>query len=135
LVTVLEAGEIGGAALDVYEQEPLPPDHRLRSDAPPCRNVACRWFRVFRGREHDSSVYSSRGSTSTHERVLNFWIERRVYGIAPTKMLELLSAVAGEAADGSIYGLHKALDKLKDKAPHLVQDRRFQKLATQAFLD
>jgi phosphoglycerate dehydrogenase-like enzyme len=29
LVTVLEAGEIGGAALDVYEQEPLPPDHRL----------------------------------------------------------------------------------------------------------
>jgi D-isomer specific 2-hydroxyacid dehydrogenase, NAD binding domain len=29
LVTVLEAGEIGGAALDVYEQEPLPRDHRL----------------------------------------------------------------------------------------------------------
>ena len=29
LVTVLEAGEIGGAALDVYEQEPLPPDQRL----------------------------------------------------------------------------------------------------------
>jgi phosphoglycerate dehydrogenase-like enzyme len=29
LVTVLEAGEIAGAALDVYEQEPLPRDHRL----------------------------------------------------------------------------------------------------------
>ena len=29
LVTVLEAGEIAGAALDVYEQEPLPSDHRL----------------------------------------------------------------------------------------------------------
>jgi phosphoglycerate dehydrogenase-like enzyme len=29
LVTVLEAGEIAGAALDVYEQEPLPCDHRL----------------------------------------------------------------------------------------------------------
>ena len=29
LVTALEAGEIAGAALDVYEQEPLPWDHRL----------------------------------------------------------------------------------------------------------
>ena len=29
LVTVLEAGEIAGAALDVYEEEPLPSDHRL----------------------------------------------------------------------------------------------------------
>ena len=29
LVTALVAGEIAGAALDVYEQEPLPSDHRL----------------------------------------------------------------------------------------------------------
>ena len=29
VVTALEAGEIAGAALDVYEQEPLPRDHRL----------------------------------------------------------------------------------------------------------
>jgi phosphoglycerate dehydrogenase-like enzyme len=29
LVEALEAGEIGGAALDVFEQEPLPPDHPL----------------------------------------------------------------------------------------------------------
>jgi phosphoglycerate dehydrogenase-like enzyme len=29
LVTALEAGEIAGAALDVYEHEPLPRDHRL----------------------------------------------------------------------------------------------------------
>ncbi len=29
LVAALEAGEIAGAALDVYEQEPLPADHRL----------------------------------------------------------------------------------------------------------
>ena len=28
-VKALEAGEIAGAALDVYEQEPLPPDHPL----------------------------------------------------------------------------------------------------------
>jgi phosphoglycerate dehydrogenase-like enzyme len=29
LVAALEAGEIAGAALDVYEQEPLPPEHPL----------------------------------------------------------------------------------------------------------
>jgi phosphoglycerate dehydrogenase-like enzyme len=29
LVASLEAGEIAGAALDVYEFEPLPPDHPL----------------------------------------------------------------------------------------------------------
>jgi phosphoglycerate dehydrogenase-like enzyme len=29
LVAALEAGEIAGAALDVYEQEPLPADHKL----------------------------------------------------------------------------------------------------------
>ena len=30
LVGALEAGRIAGAALDVYDREPLPPDHRLR---------------------------------------------------------------------------------------------------------
>ena len=30
LVDALEAGRIGGAALDVYDVEPLPADHRLR---------------------------------------------------------------------------------------------------------
>jgi phosphoglycerate dehydrogenase-like enzyme len=29
LVAALEAGEIAGAALDVFETEPLPPDHAL----------------------------------------------------------------------------------------------------------
>ena len=55
-----------------------------------------------------------------------------LYGVAPEKMLALLSAVAGDAPDRSLYGLNKALNKLKEKAPHLVQTKQFQKLTAQA---
>jgi len=55
-----------------------------------------------------------------------------LYGVAPERMLDLLSAVAGDAPDRSLYGLNKALDKLKEKAPHLVQTKQFQKLTAQA---
>jgi hypothetical protein len=55
-----------------------------------------------------------------------------LYGVAPEKMLDLLSAVAGDAPGGSLYGLNKALDELKEKAPHLAQTKQFQKLTAQA---
>ena len=55
-----------------------------------------------------------------------------LYGVAPTEMLRLLSAVAGDAPDGTVYGLDKALSKLKEKAPQLTQTKTFQKLALQA---
>ena len=55
-----------------------------------------------------------------------------LYGVAPERMLDLLGAVAGDAPDRSLYGLTKALNKLKEKAPHLVQTKQFQKLRAQA---
>jgi hypothetical protein len=55
-----------------------------------------------------------------------------IYGVAPTEMLKLLSAVAGDAPDHTIYGLKKALTKLEEKAPLLAQTKTFQKLTAQA---
>jgi hypothetical protein len=56
-----------------------------------------------------------------------------LYRVAPKEMLDLLSAVAGDAPDRTLYGLDNALNKLKEEAPHLVQTRQFQNLAAQAF--
>jgi hypothetical protein len=55
-----------------------------------------------------------------------------IYGVAPAEMLKLLSAVAGDAPDHTIYGLKKALTKLEEKAPLLAQTKTFQKLTAQA---
>lgn len=56
----------------------------------------------------------------------------QLYASAPEKMLELLSAVVGDAPPQSIYGLGAALDKLSKVASQLVQTKRFQKLESQA---
>jgi hypothetical protein len=58
--------------------------------------------------------------------------DAELYGVAPEKMLDLLTAVAGDAPDRSLYGLNTALNKLKDNAPHLIQTKQFQKLTAQA---
>jgi hypothetical protein len=55
-----------------------------------------------------------------------------IYGVAPQEMLRLLSAVVGDAPDHTIYGLKKALTRLEEKAPQLVQTKAFQRLIAQA---
>jgi hypothetical protein len=55
-----------------------------------------------------------------------------LYRDAPETMLELIAAVAGDAPDGSVYGLKTVLGKLEAIAPQLGQTKRFQKLAAQA---
>lgn len=55
-----------------------------------------------------------------------------IYNVAPDQMLNLLSAVAGDAASQSLYGMSKALDKLAECAPRLAETKAFQKLKMQA---
>jgi hypothetical protein len=55
-----------------------------------------------------------------------------LYRVAPTKMLDLLSAVVGDAQAGSVYALSKALSKLEAADAELVKTRKYQKLMTAA---
>lgn len=70
-----------------------------------------------------------RGHTSVYSLSM---ASEQFYASAPEKMLELLSAVVGDAPPQSIYGLRAALDKLSRVASQLVQNKRFQKLESQA---
>lgn len=54
------------------------------------------------------------------------------YRAAPEKLLDLLSAVAGDAQERSLYGLSTALQKLHKVAPQLAQTKLFQRLTSQA---
>jgi hypothetical protein len=47
-------------------------------------------------------------------------------------MLDLLTAIAGDAPQRSLFGLTKALGKLKAKSPELGLTKAFQKLLIQA---
>jgi hypothetical protein len=55
-----------------------------------------------------------------------------LYASAPAKMLDLLSAVVGDAPPGSVYALGKALARIKAVAPQLADTRKFQKLSSAA---
>ncbi|MCK1709080.1 MULTISPECIES: hypothetical protein [unclassified Bradyrhizobium] len=50
------------------------------------------------------------------------------YKAAPSKMLDMLVAVVGDAPPGSVYALGKALSRLRTIAPALGDSRKFQKL-------
>lgn len=53
-----------------------------------------------------------------------------LYTSAPDKMLNLLSAVVGDAPTTRVYGLDKALDRLRVHAPQLADLKKFQKLVS-----
>jgi hypothetical protein len=51
-----------------------------------------------------------------------------LFQAAPSKMLEMIGAVVGNAPPGSVYALGKALSRLRAIAPALADSRKFQKL-------
>lgn len=55
-----------------------------------------------------------------------------LYASSPAKMLDLIAAVVGEAAQGSIYALNKALSRVRALEPGLANTRKFQRLLSYA---
>jgi hypothetical protein len=55
-----------------------------------------------------------------------------LYASAPSKMLDLIAAIVGEAAPGSVYALNKALDRIRALHPTLADTKKFQKLLSYA---
>jgi hypothetical protein len=55
-----------------------------------------------------------------------------LYKAAPSKMLDLIAAVVGEALPGGVYALGKALSRLRAIDPNFADTRKFQKLLTYA---
>jgi hypothetical protein len=55
-----------------------------------------------------------------------------LYEAAPSKMLDMIEAVVGEAPPGSVHSLGNALSRLRAIEPKLADTRKFQKLLTYA---
>lgn len=55
-----------------------------------------------------------------------------LYQASPTKVLELVNALVGDAPKGSVYGLSKALSRLAVLEPRLVNTKRYQRLLVAA---
>jgi hypothetical protein len=53
-----------------------------------------------------------------------------VYQAAPAKMLDMISAVVGDARLGSLYSLGDILSRLRALDPKLADTRKFQRLMT-----
>jgi hypothetical protein len=56
----------------------------------------------------------------------------QLYDAAPSKMLDVVEAVVGEAPQGTVYALNKILSRLRAIDPKLADTRKFQKLLTYA---
>jgi hypothetical protein len=67
-----------------------------------------------------SAVYSIAGA------------QEALYKAAPSKMLDVIAAVVGDAIPGSVYSLGSALSRLRAINPSLVDTRKFQKLLSYA---
>jgi hypothetical protein len=57
-----------------------------------------------------------------------------LYATAPSKMLDLVAAVVGEAPAGSVFSLGGVLSKIRAVAPDLAREKKFQRLLTLASL-
>jgi hypothetical protein len=55
-----------------------------------------------------------------------------IFCVAPSKMLDMIAAVVGDALPGSVYALGKALSRLRTIAPALAETRKFEKLLNSA---
>jgi hypothetical protein len=51
------------------------------------------------------------------------------YRVSPSKVLDLIAAIVGDAPPGNFIYLDRALAKIRSIAPDLVNSRKFQKLA------
>ncbi|BBZ97479.1 hypothetical protein BRDID11004_16100 [Bradyrhizobium diazoefficiens] len=58
--------------------------------------------------------------------------DEALYQAAPSKMLDMMVAVVGDAPLGSVYALGKALSRLRTISPALGDSRKFQKLLAYA---
>ena len=53
-----------------------------------------------------------------------------LYSSSPEKMLDLISAVVGDEPTRSVFGLSKALERVRAQEPKLADTRKFQKLVS-----
>lgn len=82
-------------------------------------DVIIPFIRPDEGRSH-STVYAIAEADDT------------IYRLAPAKVLDLLTAVVGDASSGNIYGLSKAIDRILAFDPKLGDTRKFQRLLSVA---
>jgi hypothetical protein len=53
---------------------------------------------------------------------------KQLYALSPSKMIDLVAAVVGEASPGSVFALSKALSRIRALEPSLANTRKFQRL-------